>query len=85
MTKKTAKPSAAAAPVEKRAPSVEAEDRLLKIGEVKDLVGLGKTMIYRKVKDGTFPQPCKPGGAATRWSEREVRAWRDEVLAARAA
>lgn len=38
-------------------------------------------MIYRWVGEGTFPRPCKPGGGASRWSEREVRAWKDEQLA----
>jgi excisionase family DNA binding protein len=40
-------------------------------------------MIYRLVREGLFPAFCKPGGAATRWSLREVRAWRDEQLAKR--
>lgn len=61
------------------------DDRLIALPRVKEITGLGKTMIYRKVREGNFPQPCKPGGSATRWSEREVRAWRDEQLAARTA
>lgn len=59
------------------------DDRLLPIAAVSQIAGIGKTMIYRKVKEGTFPKPCKPGGSSTRWSEREVKAWRDQVLAAR--
>jgi len=58
------------------------DDRLLPIGVVMEIAGIGKTMIYRKMRDGTFPRCCKPGGASTRWSEREVRAWRDAVIAA---
>jgi len=50
-------------------------DRLLKLDQVKDIVGLAKTMIYRLVGEGTFPAPCKPGGHASRWSEREVYQW----------
>ena len=61
------------------------EDRLLPLEAVKQIAGLGKTMIYRKMREGTFPQSCKPGGASARWSEREVQAWRAEVLAARQA
>jgi prophage regulatory protein len=61
------------------------DDRLIKLTEVMNIVGLGKTMIYRLERDGRFPQHCKPGGAASRWSEAEVRAWRDEQLAKRAA
>jgi len=63
----------------------EVEDRLLPLPAVMEIAGLRKTMIYRKVRDGTFPKPCKPGGVSTRWSEREVRDWKNAVLAARAA
>ena len=59
------------------------DDRLLPIAVVMEIVGIGKTMIYRKMREGTFPRCCKPGGTSTRWSEREVRAWRDSVMAAR--
>lgn len=61
------------------------DDRLLPIDAVMQLAGIGKTMIYRKVREGTFPTPCKPGGSSTRWSEQEVKAWRDKVMAARSA
>ncbi len=40
-------------------------------------------MIYKKMRQGTFPKSCKPGGASVRWSEREVREWRDKVMAER--
>jgi prophage regulatory protein len=61
------------------------EDRLLPIDAVMQIAGIGKTMIYQKMRAGTFPKSCSPGGASTRWSEREVRAWLAEVLASRAA
>lgn len=61
------------------------DDRLLPIAAVIEMAGIGKTLIYKKVREGTFPRPCKPGGASTRWSEREVRAWLDEVLQSRQA
>lgn len=64
---------------------IEAADRLLKLPEVIDRVGLGKTMIYRKMRAGSFPQACKLGGCSTRWSEREVQAWVAEQLASRVA
>lgn len=62
-----------------------AEDRLLKLEEVKIIVGLGKTMIYRLERAGRFPQRFKPGGCASRWSEQEVLAWRAKQRAAKAA
>ena len=50
-------------------------DRLLRLDQVKEIVGLGKTLIYRMVSDGEFPVPYKPGGSATRWSENEILGW----------
>ncbi len=61
------------------------DDRLLKLDEVKDIVGLGKTMIYRLEREGKFPQRFKPGGWSSRWSEREVRAWKAAQREGRAA
>lgn len=51
-------------------------DRLLRLAEVSEIVGLGKTMIYHLMREGQFPQCYKPGGYATRWSEAEVIEWR---------
>jgi len=59
-------------------------DRLLRLAQILEITGLSKAMIYRLVREGKFPKPCKPGGIATRWVESEVRAWRYEVEAARA-
>ena len=61
------------------------EDRLLPLDAVMQIAGIGKTMIYRLMRDGKFPKSCKPGGASTRWSEREVKAWLDGVMGERAA
>ena len=60
-------------------------DRLLRLAQVLEITGLSKAMVYRLVSEGKFPKPCKPGGIATRWVESELRAWREQVEAARAA
>jgi prophage regulatory protein len=60
-------------------------DRLLRLAQVLEITGLSKGMVYRLVREGKFPEPCKPGGIATRWVESELRAWREHVEAARAA
>lgn len=62
---------------------IEAADRLLPLDEVKTIVGLGKTMIYRMMRAGSFPKACKAGGCSTRWSEREVQDWVAQRLAQR--
>lgn len=50
-------------------------DRLIKLDEVKRRVGLGKTMIYRLIGEGSFPAPYKISPFASRWSNREIVAW----------
>lgn len=50
-------------------------DRLLRVDQVKDMVGLGKTFIYKLVQSGQFPAPYKPGGSVSRWSENEIMDW----------
>lgn len=52
-----------------------ASDRLIKLREVMQRVGIGKSMIYRKIKEGTFPPPYKLSPFASRWSEQEIINW----------
>jgi len=64
--------------------TTNADDELLPIGEIKKIAGIGKTMIYRLERLGSFPQRYKPGGYASRWSRREVMDWREQQRGARA-
>lgn len=50
-------------------------ERLIRLSEVKQRVGLGKTLIYEMISEGRFPKPYKVTPAAARWSEREIDAW----------
>ncbi len=59
---------------------VQPPERLLRLAEVRNRVGLGKTMIYAMIGDGRFPKPYKITAAAARWSEREVEAWIEGVV-----
>jgi len=58
-------------------------DRLLKLSAVMEMTGIGRTMIYRLIRRGDFPQPYKPGGASSRWSQREIVEWVAALGAAR--
>lgn len=63
--------------------SVRAHDetRILRFKQVAALVGLGKSSIYRKVQEGTFPKPIKLGSArASGWISTEVYDWIDEQV-----
>ncbi|WP_157220473.1 helix-turn-helix transcriptional regulator [Flavisphingomonas formosensis] len=57
----------------------EQPERLIKLDEVKRRVGLGKSMIYRLIQEGRFPAPYKVSPLASRWSDREIVAWINDV------
>ena len=56
-----------------------AEDRILRIAEVENVVGLSRSTIHRKVADGTFPAPFDLIGFGDRpavgWENGKVREW----------
>ena len=54
-------------------------ERLLRLPQVLDLVGLGKTTIYEMVQTGEFPRPRKVRHLSL-WPESEVRKWIDTVV-----
>lgn len=56
--------------------------RLLPIADVRKIVGLSSATIYRKMADGSFPQPCKQGMRSL-WVSSEIDAWVAGVIAER--
>lgn len=55
--------------------------RVLRLKQVAAIVGLGKSSIYRKVQEGTFPRPIKLGSPrASGWISSEVYDWIDEQI-----
>jgi prophage regulatory protein len=54
-------------------------DRFVKLDEVKRRVGLGKSMIYQLIQEERFPAPYKLSSFASRWSDREIVAWINDV------
>lgn len=55
--------------------SSETIGRVLRLSEVVALTSLSRTTIYRKMRDGSFPEPLKIGDRAVRWRELEIEAW----------
>ena len=59
--------------------------RFIRLNEVLSRTGYGRTSIYRKMEDGTFPRslklgapptdPCKFDSRAVAWIEDEVEQW----------
>jgi prophage regulatory protein len=59
-------------------------ERIIRLPQVRDLVGLGKTVIYDRIKAGDFPKPIKLGRVSG-WVESEVQAWiGSQIIASRA-
>ena len=57
--------------------------RIIRLPEVRNLVGLGRTAIYGKIKIGDFPKPVKLGRVSG-WVESEVQAWiNSKIIASR--
>ena len=50
-------------------------DRLLRLPEVEETIGLKKPTIYRLIRAGKFPKPIKVGERASRWSYNELMQW----------
>ena len=61
------------------------QKRLIRLSEVMSRTGYGRTSIYRKMEDGSFPRSVKLGGPpedpeafdsrAVAWIEDEVEQW----------
>lgn len=60
-------------------PLTDTPERMIQLREVMQLIGLGKTMIYRMIQENRFPPPYKLSPGASRWSEAEVVAWIEKL------
>lgn len=50
-------------------------DRLLRIWDVLEIVGLSDKTIYRHMKEGLFPQSVRTGPNSVAWRESDIMAW----------
>lgn len=57
--------------------------RVLKIKEVLNKTGLGKTTLYALVKQSQFPQPISLGLRAVGWLDSEIDSWIQAKIDAR--
>lgn len=55
--------------------STEAPLRILRLRQVCEVTGFGKSMIYQMEAETRFPKRIKIGTRAVGWIEGEVRAW----------
>jgi prophage regulatory protein len=61
--------------------NTQPQRRIMRLPEVCERVGLGKTAIYGRIKDHTFPSPIKLGRASG-WIEEEVQNWVESQIEA---
>ncbi|TRO94323.1 AlpA family transcriptional regulator [Glycocaulis profundi] len=57
--------------------------RLLRLNEVLERVRLGRSTLYARIAEKSFPAPVKVGGNAVAWPEGEVNAWIEARIAER--
>ncbi len=55
---------------------------LWRLPTVKQATGLGRTSIYDRMQDKTFPQSISLGGGMVAWVSNEVLDWVDEQIQA---
>ena len=51
------------------------DDRLLNRAEVEARTALSRSSLYRKMRNGSFPEPLRVSVRAVRWSSAEIEAW----------
>ena len=49
--------------------------RIIRLPEVMDRIGLGRSTIYDKIASGCFPEPLSLGARSVGWWESEVNEW----------
>lgn len=64
-------------------PIGEEKERLLRLTEVQARLGMSRSGIYERIKNGGFPRPVKIGPRAVAWLESEIDAWLQERVEAR--
>ena len=54
---------------------LEIKVKLMRLPEVSDTTGLGRSAIYERIAEGTFPKQVPLGGRAVAWVSDEIYAW----------
>jgi prophage regulatory protein len=65
----------AAKPPKVEKPKPVLQPRFLRVAQIAQLTGYSIPSVWRKAKEGTFPQPQKIGANSTAWKAEEIEAW----------
>ncbi|MDH5357568.1 MAG: AlpA family transcriptional regulator [Gammaproteobacteria bacterium] len=50
-------------------------ERIIRLSEVVNKIGLGKSTIYKMIFEGSFPKQIKLGARSAGWLESEIDDW----------
>ena len=56
--------------------------RFIRLPQVLEMTGMGKTFIYARISDGTFPKQIQLGSRSVVWNERDVIDWMNQQITA---
>lgn len=56
-----------------------APKQFLRLPAVISMVGIGRTVIYERIKAGTFPAPVQIGARAVAWDASEIASWQESL------
>jgi len=59
------------------------QKQLLRLPDVRRIVGLSRSEIYRRIALDQFPKPVPIGDRVRAWDSTEISAWVDTRIAAR--
>ena len=54
------------------------DDRMLKVSELSEFLGIAPSTVYRWVKEENLPKPYEMGESAVRWRLSEIEAWLED-------
>ena len=54
---------------------VSTQDRLIRLPEVMDRVGMKRSAIYQRMREGRFPRSRSLGSRCAVWVEAEIEDW----------
>ena len=63
-------------------PPIPSSVSMLRRGRVQMRTGFSRSTLYRRVAEGTFPQPVNLGGRTVGWVESEIQDWLERQIAA---
>lgn len=52
----------------------------IRLPDVREMTGLSKTEIYRRIRDGRFPRSLRLGHRTAVWRKGDVLAWKRGII-----